>query len=280
MTRFLRRLALVLLLAVLWDVHDAGAQAAKGKYPVAVRGLPTAQNTLKTDNSVTPNVTEVGCETDQESTTTVNGLTLKGAAAGSSPTIAPKACTGGDAAITLQLTDLAGNVEVGTKTDWTEFYAAPTNCVDTTASTAAVVVRAAANDVSLQRTAAGAETHNFDCLLTEPVRTTGGKGWKLTGFSVVHQITVAALTSNTFNALATTTYANNVADAVAAYGGSITITMPTATQANPYVTTGTVGTPAFMNTSGAGISVDWSVVMQNTGVYSLKGIIATWTTQD
>jgi hypothetical protein len=139
--------------------------------------------------------------------------------------------------------------------------------------------RVASNDWALARTAGGAETYNIRCELPAPTRTTSGKGYKLTAFSVSHFIGTAALTSNTFNALSTTTYANNVANAVAAYGGAITITLPTATQGNPYLTSGGVGTPAFMNTANASVGMDFTAVMQNTGVYRLYGISATWTQQ-
>jgi hypothetical protein len=256
-----------------------------GTYYLATTPLGALQSSVRVNTSVDPAQVVFGCERDREGSTirsAVNGIQIAGGAAGSAPTITAVACTGGDTNIGITLTPAGtGSVAITrTLTDISQFYQAATNCVDTTASTAAVVVRAAANDFSLQRTAGGAETHNFGCFLTAPFRTTASKGWKLTSFSIVQQITVAALTSNTFNTLATTTYANNVADAIAAYGGTMTITMPTATQTNPYLTTGTPGTPAFMTTANAGVSVDWSAVMQNTGVYSVKGIVANWTYQD
>ena len=167
-------------------------------------------------------------------------------------------------------------------TDISQFYAATSFCKGDTATlqNGLLPVRLASNDWAIARTAAGAETINIRCNLAAPTRTTSGKGWKLTAFKIVQQITVAALTSNTFNALSTTTYANNVANAVAAYGGSITITMPTATQANPYVTTGGVGTPAFMVTPDSQVGMDFTVVLQNTGAFKLYGVSAAWTEQD
>jgi hypothetical protein len=168
---------------------------------------------------------------------------------------------------------------LGARTDIVQFYMAVTECTNDTLANLKPT-RVAPNDWALARTAAGAETYQIACHLNAPTRTTAGKGWKLTAFSISQFIGTAALTSNTFNALSTVAYANNVANAVAAYGGSITITMPTATQANPYLTAGTVGTPAFMNTTSAAIDVDFTVVMQNTGVYRLYGISATWTQQD
>ena len=143
--------------------------------------------------------------------------------------------------------------------------------------------RIAANDWGLRRTAAGAETFNIKCDLPVPNRTNSGKGVKLTGFKISQQIGTQALTSNTFNGLATTTYANNTANAVASYGGSIggaCSSMPTATQTQPYLSSCTVGTPAFMNTADAIISLDFTVVMQNGGVYTIYGVTTTWTEQD
>ena len=165
-------------------------------------------------------------------------------------------------------------------TDIVQVYAAVTFCRSDIPSAQLLPERVAKSDWALSRTAAGAETYNIICHLPAPTRTTAGKGWKLASFRIVQQITVAALTSNTFNDLSTTTYVNNVANAVADYGGAITITMPTATQANPYLTAGTVGTAAFMNTADAQVTLDFTVVMQNTGVYRLYAISATWTEQD
>src|SRR5439155_4938761 len=65
-----------------------------------------SQSTLRVDTSVNPNRTEIGCETDRLATTTVNCLRITGAAAGSAPTIAGIAATGGDASIGITLTPL------------------------------------------------------------------------------------------------------------------------------------------------------------------------------
>jgi hypothetical protein len=141
-----------------------------------------------------------------------------------------------------------------------------------------IPTRIAANDWAMARTAAGAETYNITCQIPLPFRNTASKGVRLNSFAIAQQITVAALTSNTFNALATVTYANNVANAIAGYGGVVTITPPTATQANPYLTAGTLGTPAFMTTTNAAVNMDFTVVMQNTGVYRLYAVALTYDT--
>lgn len=147
-------------------------------------------------------------------------------------------------------------------------------------------VRAATGDWSRQRTAAGAETYNFEVQingalfsrlgLTFPIAVPGGgliqnKGIKITKLVVYNQITVAALTSHTVQQLSTTAYVNNVADAVTAYSAT-TGALPTAAQANPYASVITVTTPVFFNTQDALLSFDWQAVMAINGVYSVKGV--------
>ena len=171
---------------------------------------------------------------------------------------------------------LTGGLNVATPESMTQFFPAALHCQVTSSVADPIVVRVAANDYGLRRTAGAAETINYGFTIPLILSATANKGMRLDSFSIVHQITVAALTSNTFNALATTTYANNVANAVAAHGGAITITMPTATQANPYVTAATIGTPAFVNATAKQISLDWTAVLQNTTVYTVYGVIGTY----
>lgn len=159
-------------------------------------------------------------------------------------------------------------------TDGFVFIPAWTACVATTPSATLVATRAAANDYNLTRVAAGAETYSISCSLGSWLqRSTASKGVKITSVKVVHQITVAALTSNSAPTIKTVTYANNTANALANFGGTLTVTMPTATQTNPYVTTVGLGTPAFFSTADSDLTIDWTAVMQNTGVYAVQGII-------
>ena len=150
-------------------------------------------------------------------------------------------------------------------------------CSVVSSTTPPAVTRVAANDWALVRTAAGAETISFRCDLGSALMSRGlitetaGGGIRITGLGISQKITVAALTSNTLNAVSKTTYADGVADAVAAFGGTITATMPTATQATPYLTTVGVGTPAYFSGTAA-LGIDVTVVMANTGVYQLNGI--------
>jgi len=160
--------------------------------------------------------------------------------------------------------------------------------LDSDNNTNMAIVRAAAGDWSRQRTAAGAETYNFRIVLTQAIigrlgvvydqTTPGGgltqsKGFKITKFDVIHQVTVAALTSHTVTGFQQTAYSNNVATAVTTVS-AVTGTLHTATQANPYVDTITVTTPIFFNTQDALATFEWQAVLQNTGVYSIKGVVA------
>jgi hypothetical protein len=150
-------------------------------------------------------------------------------------------------------------------------------CYADNTATPMIRVRIATGDWALARTAAGAETQNIECSFVLPQQVTANKGYRIDNFSLVHQITVVNLTTATFQQLSTTVYANNVANAVAQYGGAPTITMPTVVQANPYVTAATLAAPAFQNTTNAQVTVDWQVVMANTGVYRVYGVIVNLT---
>lgn len=281
--RFIRRIPIWLLLTLLLAV-PAGAQVGKGKFPVQTRGTPGQQNSLKVDNSTTPQRTEIGCEKDQEGGATVNGLQIVGSATTVNPSVSAVACAaGGDANIGITLTPLGTGTTVfgGVVTTYVVFFPAVQYCsTDVAPSTVANMIptRLASNDWALARTAAGAETFNIRCVIPLLWRTTASKGSRLDSFSISQFISVVALTSNTFNNLSTTTYAATTANVVAAYGGAITITMPTATQATPYLTAGTVGTPAFMNTANVQVGIDFTAVLANTGVYRLYGIAATYST--
>ncbi|MCI0372306.1 MAG: hypothetical protein L0214_13265 [candidate division NC10 bacterium] len=157
------------------------------------------------------------------------------------------------------------------------FIRAVDHCRADTPAATLVAVRLATGDWALARTAAGAETYNITCNFPLPYRIAANKGWRLDSFSIAHQITVVNLTSSTFQQLSQVTYSNNVANSVTAFGGAIGITMPTVVQANPYNTAATVGTPTFVTVNNSSIVVDWQVVMANTGVYRVYGVVANFT---
>lgn len=168
----------------------------------------------------------------------------------------------------------------------TLFIPATEACKAVSSTTGPVIIRTAANNWALSRTAAGAETISFHCDLGSAlmargllaISRTGPGGTPIAGdvkivrVSVAHQITVAALTSNTLNKISKTTYSHNTANAVADFGGTLTGTLPTATQTNPYLTRITLGTPAFLPSGANSVGIDWTAVMADTGVYSVFGI--------
>jgi len=142
--------------------------------------------------------------------------------------------------------------------------------------------RAAQGDVYMAKTAA-ANTTYLVASLRSLYKTTmqnnamynptqvADRGAKIKSVDIVYSIGTLALTSQaaTFNKVA---YANNVANAVTAHGGSVTGTLATATQANPYVSTLTLGTQGFDMTSDADIRIEIAVVAQATSVYNFYGM--------
>lgn len=292
LTSFARAIvAVALLLGAFPAVTLAQPNVGTGVEYLGLERANTGQSAVRVDTSTTPNRTEVGCETDRIASTTVNGIRMVGAAASSKATISGVACTGGDTNQTLDLKG-AGSSGIGvsqgidTTVTGSIFLPAMEVCTSTSAvnGTAPTVqnnlvpTRQATGDWAIQRTAAGAETLSVHCNLSAAIqRLATSKGIRVDSFSVVHQITTANLTTNTFNAFSQVVYANNVANAVTNCCGTITVTLPTATQANPYVTAATVGTPTFQITAAAAWNLDWTAVMANTGVYRVYGVIVTYT---
>lgn len=254
------------------------AQPAAPFY-VLVNPLSIVQWALRVDTSTTPNRVEIGCgESERAGTTTVNGLRLTGATSGNAVTITAIPCTGGDTNIGIAITPAGtGAVSFGgtASTSHTTFFAAAQYCRADNANL--VVTRVAANDFALARTAAGAETYNISCSFPLPFRTTANKGVRIDSVAISYHILTAALTSHTFTMLATRTFANNTANAIAQYGGTPTVTLATAVQANPYLSTVSLAAPAFMNTSATEVNVEWQAVLQNTGVYRVYGVHVAWT---
>ena len=207
-----------------------------------------------------------------------NELRLAGAVSGSAPSVTAQ---GVDANISLALTPKGtGTVSfaaggVASVTDRRLFIPAITHCRADSANI--TVVRIAANNWALRNTVAGIATYNINCKIPIPHRTTASKGIRIDGFSVVTQIVTDVLTSHTFVDLETVTYANNTANALADYGGVVTITLPTAVQALPYVTAGALATPVFMNTSQAEINIEWQAVTTATVVYTIYGVLVSYT---
>lgn len=140
-------------------------------------------------------------------------------------------------------------------------------------STNLTPTRVAASDWALARTASGGEVFNITCSLNSWLERVGGlKGIRITSIAIAHQITVQALNQATWGKVATVVHANNTANTI---GSDLATppTLPTATQANPYLTSVAIATPAYLPGSpNTNLSVEWSISMANTGVYRLYGL--------
>lgn len=137
------------------------------------------------------------------------------------------------------------------------------------------ITRIAASNYSLDKTAA-ADTTYISADITDLIRTASSKGLRLTSFDVVYFIGTAALSSHS-RALNSVTYTDNTAVAVASFGGTLSGTLATATQANPYLTTITVGTPAYLNTDDSKINIELTVTAAATSVYKFYGLVLNFT---
>lgn len=130
--------------------------------------------------------------------------------------------------------------------------------------------RIADNDVVLRKTAA-ADTSYLVASLRPWLQTTTGKGFKVKTVSAVYSIGTAALTSQAATVSAVT-YANNTAVAVAAHGGTVSGSLATATQANPYVSTLTLGTQTFDVTALTDVRIQIAIVAAATSAYDFYGL--------
>lgn len=251
--------------------------AAPFYYALAPSGLQN--NSLRYNNLFSPQRVEGGCESERIGTGAVNGWRLSGGTAGNPITITAFPCATGDANIGISLIP-AGTGKValtgtGATTVHTSFLSAIDVCRSDNANL--VAVRVAANDFALARTAAGAETFNINCPLQFDFQLLANKGVRIDSVTIAYQVLTAALTTHTFTNMVTRAFANNVANAIAQYGGAPTVTLATATQANPYYTPVTFAAPVFMNANNTEVNVEWQAVMQNTGVYRVYGVFVNWT---
>ena len=98
------------------------------------------------------------------------------------------------------------------------------------------------------------------------------RGVQINSFYLVYSIATAAVTSHTITSKQNT-WANNVAVSQATIGGSITGSLATATQTNPYVTQLTFGTPfiAGANTNLVNEILEDAIVPVTTCVFTLYG---------
>lgn len=134
--------------------------------------------------------------------------------------------------------------------------------------------RIADNDVVLRKTAA-ADTTYLVASLRPYFRTTTGKGVKVKSIAAAYSIGTANLTSQTAT-ISAVTYANNTAVAVAAHGGTVTGSLATATQAQPYLSTLTLGTQSFVVTANVDVRIQIAIVAAATSAYDFYGFFVNY----
>ena len=143
--------------------------------------------------------------------------------------------------------------------------------------------RVAANDWALARTAASVETINITCSLNSWLQRMGGshaaggsRGVKITALTIHHQITTQDLLRATWNKLATRRFANNTANDIGPERAGA-VTLPTATQTDPYATSVPITTALFLPIlTGTDLNLDFSVETKASAVYRLYGIGVTF----
>lgn len=169
---------------------------------------------------------------------------------------------------TFEVDDSTGILTSVNKTDNVLFI--PISKVQTIGGTW-TPTRIAQNNIVLRKTAA-ADTTYLNATLRDAFRTSTGKGIKVKSVDVLYSIGTAALTTHTA-VIDSVTYANNTAVAVASHGGTLSGTLAIATQANPYLSTITLGTQSFAVTDNQDIRMEVAVVAAATSAYDFYGFI-------
>lgn len=105
--------------------------------------------------------------------------------------------------------------------------------------------------------------------ISPALRAAALRGFKLASLDVISTIATAALDAHSLT-LSQVSYANNVAVAVSSI--SLTGTLPTTTQTNPYVSNLAVTTPAFLNVAASKYCAELTVDTAATSVYSFYGL--------
>jgi len=106
--------------------------------------------------------------------------------------------------------------------------------------------------------------------ITPAIRVAASKGFRLDSFDVIYGIATLALDAHSVT-LSRVAYANNVAVSVTSV--PLTVTLATATQANPYVTNAAVATPAFDITADSKYVAEISVNAAATSDYTYYGLM-------
>lgn len=139
--------------------------------------------------------------------------------------------------------------------------------------------RVAVGDSSLVKSAA-ADTSYIITDISELIRTTASKGLKLTSVDVCYKNDTADLTSAAL-VINKVTYANGVANAVAAFGGTLSGTpaggLTLTASATPYVVSISLGTPSFNITALDKVALELAVVAAATSAFSFYAFVLHFT---
>lgn len=174
----------------------------------------------------------------------------------------------------------AGTIPFGTltmtnpKTDFQQFVSIQ-DVISISAGTW-TKTRVAQSNYTYRHTAA-ANTSILGIDLTPVIRTAASKGFRLASIDVLSSITTQALTAHTAT-LDLVTYVNNAAVAVTSV--PLTGTLPTATQANPYVSNLAVTTPAFDVTGDTKYVFELTVNAQASSAYDFNGLMLKFARND
>ena len=128
--------------------------------------------------------------------------------------------------------------------------------------------RVAQGNYVLRHTAAD-DTSVIGIDITPAIRAAAGRGFKLASFDVIYSIGTLALDAHTV-VLDKISYANNTA--VLITSAPLTVTLATATQAQPYLTNAVVATPAFDVTANSKYVVELTVNAAATSEYDFYGL--------
>ncbi len=122
----------------------------------------------------------------------------------------------------------------------------------------------------VSRHTAGDETSIIAVDITPVIVVAASKGFRLDSFDYIYSIGTLAMDAHSLT-LDRIAYANNVAVSVTSI--TITATLATATQANPYVTNCTVTTPAFDITADSKYVIEITANNSATSAYDFYGVM-------
>lgn len=122
----------------------------------------------------------------------------------------------------------------------------------------------------VKRHTPGDETSIIGIDITPVIRVAASKGFRLDSFDIIYAIAANALDAHSVT-LDRIAYVNNVAVSVTSI--AITASLATATQANPYVTNGTVDVPAFDVTADSKYVMEVTVNNAAASEYDFYGVM-------